>query len=80
MNIVKLKSSNIREIDVNELPDHKLVGVLLLEQTVKYPGDIVVIDGKSYITVEKVNHYYFDGLKYQFAKMTLVVRSLEGFC
>lgn len=80
MRIAELKTSNVREIDVNELPDYKLVGKLLLEQTVKYPGDIVVIDGKSYITVEKVHHYFFDGLKYQFAKMTLIVKALESFC
>ena len=80
MNLTKLKLSNVHEIDVNELPDYKLVGKLLLEQTIKYPGDILVIDGKNYITVEKVHHYFFDGAKYQFAKMTLVVKALEDFC
>ena len=80
MHLAKLKSANVREIDVNELPDYRLVGKLLLEQTIKYPGDIVVINNKSYITVEKVHHYYFDGAKYQFAKMTLVVKALEDFC
>ena len=80
MHITKLKTSNVHEIDVNELPDYKLVGKLLLEQTIKYPGDILVINDKSYITVEKVHHYYFDGEKYQFAKTKLVVRALEGFC
>lgn len=68
MSLIKLKTANIHEIDVNELPDYKLIGKLLLEQTIKYPGDIVIIQNKSYITVEKINHYYFDGFKYQFAK------------
>ena len=80
MDITKLKVANILEIDVNELPDYRLVGKLLLEQTIKYPGDIIVIDNKSYITVEKVHHYYFNGLKYQFAKTMLVVKALESFC
>ena len=80
MDLTKLKAANILEIDVNELPDYRLVGKLLLEQTIKYPGDIIVIDNKSYITVEKVHHYYFDGLKYQFAKTMLVVKALESFC
>ena len=80
MNITQLKSSNVHEIDVNELPDYKLIGKLLLEQTIKAPGDILVMDDKSYITVEKVHHYYFDGAKYQFAKTTLVVKALETFC
>ena len=80
MNLIKLKASNVHEIDVNELPDYKLIGTLLLEQTIKYPGDIVVIDKKSYITVEKVHHYYFDGVKYQFAKTSLIVKGLESFC
>ena len=80
MNLIKLKTSNVHEIDVNELPDYKLIGTLLLEQTIKYPGDIVVIDKKSYITVEKVHHYYFDGVKYQFAKTSLIVKGLESFC
>lgn len=80
MYISKLKPVNIHEIDVNELPDKKLICRLLLEQTIKYPGDILLIDGKNYITVEKVNHYYFDGVKYQFAKTCLHVRPLESFC
>lgn len=80
MHVTKLKRSNSRVIDVNELPDYKLVGKLLLEQTIKYPGDILIIENKSYITVEKVNHYYFDGVKYQFAKSRLIVRSLDKFC
>ena len=80
MLLTSLKSSNVCEIDVNELPDYKLIGRLLLEQTIKYPGDIVVIEDKSYITVEKVHHYYFDGARYQFAKMTLLVKSLDDFC
>ena len=80
MHLAKLKSTNVREIDVSELPDYKLVGRLLLEETIKYPGDIVVFDEKSYITVEKVHHYYFDGARYQFAKMTLVVKALDRFC
>lgn len=80
MNLIKLKTSNVREIDVNELPDYKLIGRLLLEQTIKYPGDIVVIENKSYITVEKVNHYYFDGLQYKLGKISLVVKDLERFC
>lgn len=80
MHLTRLKAANVREIDVNELPDYKLVGRLLLEQTIKYPGDIVVFGDKSYITVEKVHHYYFDGAKYQFAKMTLVVKELNTFC
>ena len=80
MNILKLKSSNVREIDVNELPDYKLVGKLLLEQTIKYPGDILVINNKNYITVEKVHHYYFDGLQYKLGKISLVVRGLDKFC
>jgi len=79
MNLTRLKRSNVHEIDINELPDYKLIGKLLLEQTIKYPGDIVVMENKSYITVEKIHHYYFDGLKYQFAKTTLVVRALENF-
>ncbi len=80
MHIIHLKTANVHEIDVNELPDYKLIGKLLLEQTIKYPGDIVVINNKSYITVEKINHYYFDGVKYQFAKMSLLVKPLENFC
>lgn len=80
MNLMKLKTANVHEIDVNELPDYKLIGKLLLEQTIKYPGDIVVVDDKSYITVEKINHYYFDGFKYQFAKTSLNVKGLESFC
>ncbi|GEM_PF-2518301 len=80
MQVTKLKTANIHEIDVNELPDYKLIGKLLLEQTIKTPGDILVIDDKSYLTVEKVHHYYFDGAKYQFAKTTLVVKALESFC
>ncbi len=74
------KFSNLCEIDVNELPDYKLIGKLLLEETIKYPGDVVVIESKSYITVEKVNQYYFDGFQYQFAKTKLIVKSLEAFC
>ena len=70
----------LSRIDVNELPDYKLVGKLLLEETIKYPGDIVVINNKNYIAVEKVHHYYFDGVKYRFAKTSLLVRSLENFC
>ncbi len=79
MNISKLTISNVHEIDVNELPDKKLVAKLLLEQTIKVPGDIIVINNKSYITVEKIHHYYFDGARYQFAKMSLMVRPLENF-
>lgn len=70
---------NLCEIDVNELPERKLIGKLFLEQNLKVPGDILEIDNKSYITVEKIHHYYFDGFKYQFAKTTLVVKSLENF-
>ena len=80
MHLSKLKLTNVHEIDVNELPDYKLIGTLLLEQTIKYPGDILIIDDKSYITVEKIHHYYFDGVKYQFAKTSLVVKGLESFC
>ena len=80
MHLIKLKTANVHEIDVNELPDYKLIGTLLLEQTIKYPGDIVIVENKSYITVEKVNHYYFDGVKYQFAKTSLIVKGLESFC
>ena len=80
MNLLKLKTSNVHEIDVNELPDCKLIGKLLLEQTIKYPGDILIIGEKNYITVEKVHHYYFDGAKYQFAKTSLLVKALENFC
>ena len=80
MHLTQLKTANVHEIDVNELPDYKLIGKLLLEQTIKAPGDILMLDDKSYITVEKVHHYYFDGAKYQFAKTTLVVRALENFC
>ena len=80
MGFYKLKDTNINQIDVNELPDKKLVGKLMLEETIKYPGDILVIDGKNYITVEKVHHYYFDGFQYQFAKTSLHVRALEKFC
>lgn len=80
MNIIRLKRSNVHEIDVNELPDYKLIGKLFLEQTIKYPGDILIVDNKSYITVEKINHYYFDGAKYQFAKTRLIVKALEKFC
>ena len=79
MQLTKLKTSNVHEIDVNELPEYKLIGKLLLEQTIKYPGDIVIIDDKSYITVEKVHHYYYDGAKYQFAKTSLLVKALEKF-
>ena len=80
MDIIRLKNTNVHEIDVNELPDYKLIGTLLLEQTIKYPGDILIIKNKSYITVEKINHYYFDGVKYQFAKTSLIVKGLEAFC
>ena len=80
MHLTRLKLSNVHEIDVNELPDYKLIGTLLLEETIKYPGDIVIVNDKSYITVEKVHHYYFDGVKYQFAKTSLMVRALEKFC
>ena len=80
MHLTRLKLSNVHEIDVNELPDYELIGTLLLEQTIKYPGDILIMDNKSYITVEKVNHYYFDGVQYQFAKTSLMVRALESFC
>lgn len=80
MYLNNLKYSNLHQVDVNETSENKLIGKLFLEQTVKYPGDIVIIKNKSYITVEKVNHYYFDGLKYQFAKTSLTVKSLEGFC
>ena len=74
------KPTSVSEIEVSELPEYKIVGKLLLEQTIKYPGDIIVLNNKSYITVEKVHHYYFDGAKYQFAKTTLVVKSLKEFC
>ncbi len=80
MHFARLKLSNVHEIDVNELPDYKLIGKLLLEQTIKYPGDILVVENKSYITVEKINHYYFDGVQYQFAKTSLIVKGLENFC
>ena len=80
MHLTKLKTSNVHEIDVNELPDKNLIAVLPLEQTIKYPGDILVLQEKSYITVEKVHHYYFDGAKYQFAKTSLLVKDLERFC
>ena len=80
MQLTKLKTANVHEIDVNELPDHNLIGKLLLEQTIKYPGDMLIIDEKSYITVEKVHHYYYDGAKYQFAKTSLLVKALENFC
>ena len=76
----ELKRKNIYEIDVNELPDKKLICKLNLEQTIKAPGDILIIENKSYITVEKVHHYYFDGFKYQFAKTSLMVKGLENFC
>ncbi|MBI3591210.1 MAG: hypothetical protein HY094_07550 [Candidatus Melainabacteria bacterium] len=80
MYITKLKTANIHEVDVNELPDKKLIGRLLLEETIKFPGDILIMDNKSYITVEKVHHYYFDGAKYQFAKTSLHVKALKNFC
>ena len=80
MKTTQFKNFNINEIDVNELPDKKLIGTLLLEETIKFPGDILVMNNKSYITVEKVNHYYFDGEKYQFAKTRLFVKSLEVYC
>ena len=80
MYIPKLKLSNIHEVDVNELPDERLIGTLLLEETIKFPGDILVMNNKSYITVEKIHQYYFDGEKYQFAKTRLIVKSLETFC
>lgn len=74
-----LKPWDVKQIDVNELPDYKLIGKLLLEETIKYPGDILVMGNKSYITVEKINQYYFDGFQYQFAKSKLVVKSLDDF-
>ena len=74
------EQNNILKIDVNEIPDGNLVGTLHLEQTIKHPGDMVLINNKSYITVEKVHHYYYDGSKYQFAKTTLNVKPLENFC
>ncbi len=80
MDLIRFKTTNVHEIDVNELPDYKLIGKLLLEQTIKYPGDIIIICDKSYITVEKINHYYFDGVMYQFAKTSLIVKGLENFC
>lgn len=79
MKIEELKRSNIKEINICELPERELIGSLLLEQTIKSPGDILVLNDKSYITVEKVNHYFFDGAKYQFAKTVLFVRPLENF-
>ncbi len=80
MYLTTLKTANIHEIDVSELPEGKLLCRLLLEQTIKSPGDILNINNKNYITVEKVHHYYFDGAKYQFAKTSLMVRALEDFC
>ena len=80
MSLSKSRITNIHEITVHELPDKNLVCKLLLEQTIKAPGDIIVINNKSYITVEKIHHYYFDGAKYQFTKMSLFVRPLEKFC
>lgn len=79
MNALELKRANPREIDVVSLHDKKFLGKLLLEQTIKSPGDILMFDEKSYITVEKSNHYYFDGFKYQFAKTVLYVKPLEDF-
>ena len=76
----KFKPWDVHQIDVNELPDYKLIGKLLLEETIKYPGDIVIVHDKSYITVEKINQYYFDGFQYQFAKAKLIVKALENFC
>ncbi len=75
----RIKHWDAHRIDVNELPDYKLIGKLLLEETIKYPGDIVVLENKNYITVEKVNQYYFDGVKYQFAKTKLIVKALDNF-
>ena len=80
MNTTELKRANPREINVSILPGKEIIGTLLLEQTIKYPGDILIINEKSYITVEKVNHYFFNGAKYQFAKTILYVRELEKFC
>lgn len=80
MKVIELKRLNSCEIDIAVLPDGKIIGKLLLEQATKYPGDIIIINEKSYITVEKVNHYYYDGTKYKFAKTVLNVRSLEKFC
>ena len=79
MYLTRQQYLNVHEIDVNELPDKKLIGKLLLEQAIKFPGDMVVIENKSYITVEKVHHYFFDGAKYQFAKTSLVVKALDNF-
>jgi len=74
-----LKRANVREIDISVLPDGEIIGKLPLEQSINYPGDIIVIGDKSYITVEKVNHYYFDGAMYKFAKTVLSVRPLTTF-
>ena len=79
MSLSKQQITNIHEIDIHELPDKKLVCKLLLEQIIKAPGDIIVINNKNYITVEKIHHYYFDGAKYQFTQMSLLVRPLENF-
>lgn len=79
MKVKELKRANVLEIDVVEFPSKEIIGTLFLEQNIKYPGDIIVINDKSYITVEKVHHYYYDGAKYQFAKVRLYVRALEKF-
>lgn len=79
MQLIELKRTNTKEIDIVVIPEGKIIGRLLLEETIKYPGDIVVINERSYITVEKTNHYYYDGAKYKFAKTVLNVKSLETF-
>lgn len=78
--IYELKAANPNEIDISELPDKKIIGTLLLEQHIKYPGDIITYNNKSYITVEKVNHYFLDGDTYKFAKTILYVKPLDKFC
>ena len=79
MKLRDLRRKNIQEIEVSELPDRTIIGKLNLEQVIKAPGDILIINNKSYITVEKIHHYYFDGFRYQFAKTTLMVKGLENF-
>ena len=79
MKVFELKKLNPKEVDVSELPEKNIVGKLHIEEALQHPGDLVSLNTKSYITVEKVNHYYFDGVQYQFAKTILYVKPLEVF-
>lgn len=63
-----------------ELPDKHNLKSSFMEEVIKHPGEIINVNDKNYITVEQVNHYFFDGVKYQFSRRVLYVKALEQFC